>query len=439
MTLLVISPDYASHLLPLATLATAWRDAGERVVVATGPATEAIISSFGFDRVELTLGRGSNPGVARADRQVPEEDESLRGFFAATRGGMLPTLRYQADQRATDLLWRPVEKAEATLRVLDAVQPDHILVDHLAYSARLALASRDVDHADVVLGHPSALPVGAEVYGYPTSWPKAFSPSPSGLGILHARCRAVSSAFTAEWNAALAILEPARSPVENAFAEHGSTVLLNYPAALHDPTRTDLLPAGHTFLGSSVRTESPPPDVRRWLDEADDRPVVCVTFGSFLSARGDVLERVAAALSGLDVRVALAVGSADTSRWADLPEDWLVRESLPQVAVLAHAALLVTHGGNNSITEALTFGVPMLVLPFSTDQFAGAQGVEAAGLGASLDPNAATTGELAAALTTLLGTGPTPAGRSLADQLTRTPGPALAYATVAGAALGSQS
>ena len=33
MTLLVISPDYASHLLPLATLASAWRDAGERVVV----------------------------------------------------------------------------------------------------------------------------------------------------------------------------------------------------------------------------------------------------------------------------------------------------------------------------------------------------------------------------------------------------------------------
>ena len=41
MTLLVISPDYASHLYPLATLATAWRDAGERVVVATGPATDA--------------------------------------------------------------------------------------------------------------------------------------------------------------------------------------------------------------------------------------------------------------------------------------------------------------------------------------------------------------------------------------------------------------
>ena len=67
MTLLVISPDYASHLYPLATLATAWRDAGERVVVATGPATDALVKGFGLERVDLRLGRGSNPGVIRAE------------------------------------------------------------------------------------------------------------------------------------------------------------------------------------------------------------------------------------------------------------------------------------------------------------------------------------------------------------------------------------
>ena len=69
MTLLIISPDYASHLLPLATLGTAWRDAGERVVVATGPATAAIVESFGFERVHLQLGKGSNPGVIKAEDQ----------------------------------------------------------------------------------------------------------------------------------------------------------------------------------------------------------------------------------------------------------------------------------------------------------------------------------------------------------------------------------
>ena len=69
MTLLVISPDYASHLYPLATLATAWRDAGERVVVATGTATDALVTAFGYEREHLQLGRGSNPGVIRAEEQ----------------------------------------------------------------------------------------------------------------------------------------------------------------------------------------------------------------------------------------------------------------------------------------------------------------------------------------------------------------------------------
>ena len=57
-----------------------------------------------------------------------------------------------------------------------------------------------------------------------------------------------------------------------------------------------------------------------------------------------------------------------------------MREVLPQVTLLRHAALAVSHGGNNSVTEALTAGVPLLLLPLSTDQFAGAAALEDAGL-----------------------------------------------------------
>ena len=81
MTLLVITPDYASHLLPLATIATAWRDAGDDVVVATGPATEPIVHEFGLRRVDLPLGRGSNAGVMRPGEQPTDEAASLQGFF----------------------------------------------------------------------------------------------------------------------------------------------------------------------------------------------------------------------------------------------------------------------------------------------------------------------------------------------------------------------
>ena len=254
MTLLVISPDYASHLLPLATLATAWRDAGDRVVVASGPATASITAEFGFDRVDLRLGRGSNPGVIRAENQVAGEDDALRGFFAATERGMVETLLYQANARSADLLWDPVDTANRVLAVVDAVQPDQIIVDHLAFSARLALLAGGVPHADVVLGHPSALPVGDEVYGYPPAWPAAFDPDPGGArrpaaalprgpGRLHRRMEHRADSACAAGGAAV-----------DAFTEHADLVLLNYPAQLHDPARTELLPP-HAFLGSAVRRQ----------------------------------------------------------------------------------------------------------------------------------------------------------------------------------------
>ncbi len=124
MTLLVISPDYASHLLPLATLATAWQARGERVVVATGPATADIVSEFGFERIDLRLGRGSNPGVIAAENQPPDEGESLRGFFEATRRGAVATLTYQASERLVDLMWEPAASAKATQRIVERVAPD---------------------------------------------------------------------------------------------------------------------------------------------------------------------------------------------------------------------------------------------------------------------------------------------------------------------------
>lgn len=400
MTLLIISPDYASHLYPLATLGTAWQAAGERVVVATGPATHTIVESFGFERVHLQLGRGSNPGVIRAEDQPTGEDDALRGFFDATHIGMVETLAFQAAARSDDLLWNPVAVARDVQRIVAEVRPDQVIVDHLAFSARLALTSAGIAHADVVLGHPSALPVGDEVYGFPPAWPRAFDPSPAALVALRNLCDRVRDDFTAQWNEALHQLDPDAAPSVDAFAESGDLLLLNYPEELHDPARGELLPP-HAFLGSAVRAEAPDEEVERWLAE-NDTPIVYVSFGSFLSVRGDVLARVAEALLGLDVRVAFAIGSTPAEELGALPDSWLVRGFLPQVRLLEHSSLAVSHGGNNSVTESMTAGVPMLLLPFSTDQFAGAAAIEAVGFGEALDPNSASASELRAAAERIL-------------------------------------
>jgi MGT family glycosyltransferase len=146
-----------------------------------------------------------------------------------------------------------------------------------------------------------------------------------------------------------------------------------------------------------VRQEPADPEVDAWLGQ-DDRPFVYVSFGSFLSARADVLARVIEALAAAGLRAAVATGSADPAALGAVPAEWLLRSYLPQVRLLSRAAAAVTHGGNNSVTEAMTFGVPLVVLPFSTDQFAGAAALEERDLAEVLAPNEATVPQLADAI-----------------------------------------
>ncbi len=429
MTLLVISPDYASHLLPLATLATAWSNAGERVVVATGPATAPIVEEFGFERLDLPLGRGSNAKVIRAEEQPESESESLRGFFDATRQGMVPTLRYQATERLTDLMWDPVATGRRVLAAVAEVRPDAILVDHLAFSARLALQTAGVPYGDVVLGHPTALPVSGEVYGYPPFWPRAFSPAEEELAELRALCERVSTSFTAEWNRASHELDPSVADTADAFGEHGSTVLYNYPRSLAEGDGRSLPP--HAFLGSTRRSEVVDAEVEAWL--ADPADFAYVSFGSFLSVRSDVLGRVVEALTQAGMRAAIATGTTPAADLGPIPDDWLVRDYLPQVRMLRSARLAVTHGGNNSVTEAVGQGVPLVVLPFSTDQFAGAAAIERVGIGRALDPQTASVSELADAIRAVRDLAGS--GRSVLDAEARAqqerPGPQIAYELLA--------
>ncbi len=362
MTLLVISPDYASHLYPLATLATAWREAGERVVVASGPATAGLVATFGYEREQLQLGRGSNPGVIRAEEQPPGEDDSLRGFFEATRRGAVETLAYQARARGEDLLWNAVGVAHAVHDVVDRVRPDTIIVDHLAFGARIGLTSAGIRHADVVLGHPSALTVGDEVYGYPPAWPRAITPDPAELDELRltvgAGARRLHGPVECRPRSAVARRHPQRRRVRRDRRRPAAQLPAGAARA-----RAHLAPAAPHL----PRVRGPGRGARRRRSSSGwpvgDEPIVYVSLGSFLSARDDVLARIADALRGLDVRVALAHGSTPRAVLGSVPSTWLVREVLPQVTLLRRASLAISHGGNNSVTEALTAGVPFAAAP----------------------------------------------------------------------------
>lgn len=418
MTLLVVTPDFLSHYLPLSAVATEAARRNIDVVVATGPTLAPRVHDDGFRWAELRMSASSNPGVL-GDRE--HADRHLRSFFAATRHGMVATLRNQAEARTHDLLWEPETVARDIVSIVDRERPDAVVVDHLAFAGTLGLRAAGHPFTTFVPGHPCQVPVGDERYGYPTAWPRAIAADPVELEALYTRCEQVTHAFTGRYNAALAKLDASVGPVVDAFAAHGDDVLYNSPAELHDRHRP--LPVRHAFLGSCIRPESSDDGVRRWLDGVGDEPFVYVSFGTFLSARDDVLERVVAALRTMDVQVALATGSAAPARLGHVPARWCVGASLPQISLLRRAHAVVTHGGNNTVTEALSAGCPLVVLPFSTDQFTVAADVERAGLAVALDPNRATGTELGEAISASLAPEMGRRAGALADVIGRRPGP----------------
>ncbi|CAG2165010.1 unnamed protein product [Oppiella nova] len=69
----------------------------------------------------------------------------------------------------------------------------------------------------------------------------------------------------------------------------------------------------------------------------------------------------------------------------DLPVNMWGAATVPQIQVLPVVDLVVTHGGNNTTTETMYFGIPMIVLPLFLDQYDNAQRVEDKGFGIRLD------------------------------------------------------
>jgi MGT family glycosyltransferase len=132
------------------------------------------------------------------------------------------------------------------------------------------------------------------------------------------------------------------------------------------------------------------------------KPVIYISIGTILKGGENFFRACLEAFEKEKVTVVLSVGNFDISRLKHIPENFVIRNRIPQIAVLKQAALFITHGGMNSVSEAMTCGVPMVVIPFTSDQPVNAKQVERLNLGRILPPKSVTAESLKAAAQTVI-------------------------------------
>src|ERR1700712_108645 len=135
-------------------------------------------------------------------------------------------------------------------------------------------------------------------------------------------------------------------------------------------------------------------------DRPHDSALIYLSLGSLGSADVELMQRLVDVLGTTRHRFIVSKGpQADRITLAD---NMVGEQMVPQTKIIPQVDLVISHGGNNTVTETLHFGKPLIVLPLFWDQYENAQRVDELGLGVRLDTYAFKDAELTDAVDRLL-------------------------------------
>jgi MGT family glycosyltransferase len=193
------------------------------------------------------------------------------------------------------------------------------------------------------------------------------------------------------------------APLPELEFEHASPVLnlYVYPQVADYTDRRPLDTDRWRRLDSSVRATDAAFELPA---ELADRPpgssLIYLSLGSLGSADVSLMRRLVAVLGDTPHRYIVSKGPQHGDY--DLAPNMWGAEFLPQTSIVPLVDLVITHGGNNTTTEAFHFGKPMVVLPLFWDQYDNAQRVDETGFGRRLATYAFEDEELRRAIDGLL-------------------------------------
>ncbi|MET9065659.1 glycosyltransferase [Streptosporangium sandarakinum] len=364
------------------------RKRGHRVVFAAEASWKGKLEALGFEEDLVDL--------APPAEEEQDAGQFWKDFIRDTAPEYRKTTAEQLET-VTKPIWEAlidgVKYCEPRLKeIIERVRPDVIVEDNVITFPALLTAGKPF--VRIVSCNP------LEVRG--ENVPPVFSGLPSGdrseWGAFRAEYdrthRELWSAFN-EW-----CVEQGTEPLPDLdFIHEGDLNLYVYPE-IADYTDARPLDERWHRLDSSVRETDAEFELPESLASRDGA-LVYFSLGSLGSADVELMQRVIDVLATTPYRFIVSMGPLHEE--IKLADNMWGAETVPQTTILPMVDLVITHGGNNTTTEALHFGKPMILLPLFWDQYDNAQRVHELGYGVRLGTYTFTDEELTGALERLLG------------------------------------
>lgn len=133
----------------------------------------------------------------------------------------------------------------------------------------------------------------------------------------------------------------------------------------------------------------------------NDYPKVLITIGTTFdhSLKQNFFDKVVEAFAGEELDVILV---SDPDLFETVPDNFMICKQVPQLDLIPHLDAVVCHAGYNTVSESLSYAVPLVVIPIAYDQSYVAGCVVDSGVGIRLNFNRFKAQQLKDAISSLL-------------------------------------
>ncbi len=122
------------------------------------------------------------------------------------------------------------------------------------------------------------------------------------------------------------------------------------------------------------------------IHKQPDQKLIYIAVGTLYRANVKLFQACMEAFADPRYVVIMSVGKAvELESLGQIPDNFTVAQFTPQLQILQEADLFISHGGMNSINEAVTYSVPMIVVPNTIEQSINAARIEQLQCGIYLD------------------------------------------------------